>query len=154
MGEGRDRLLAANEQDRMIKEREADLLRRFDRNHDGVLDRTERSTMENDSAYRREEAALRDKQLDSQMPAILKRYDVNQDGKLDQTELRLCGTRRSVRGSIAGSAGRPGNWWSPPFITKDFPSESAALKKDDANSDGGLDASELKALARDIQRAR
>ncbi len=145
--------LAADEQGRAATEREADLVRRFDRNHDGVLDRAERFIMEKDPAYRREETVIQEKQLDAQLEAILRRYDVNQDGKLDKVELN---TLKNWALSYSQAppemlAGR--QLLLAPLITRDFFSETVILRKYDANTNGGLAASELKIFARELRKA-
>jgi hypothetical protein len=140
--------LADNDQRQAAQKREADLLRRFDRNRDGALDNAERSVMEADPAYQREEAAAKAAQLDAQADAILQRYDSNRDEKLDRTELS------TLKNLVLAYAQAPPEVMAgrtpalAPLINPDFPSETEILKKHDANADGALDGIEWKKFVR------
>ena len=146
--------LTTNDQNHKAKERQALLLAKYDRNHDGVLDQAERRAMEQDSAYQREESIAREDQLATQLPEIFKKFDSNGDSRLDREELELL--RRSVllySGAVPEIlVGR--KILLAPLLTKDFPSVDQILKKYDINKDGALDAAEFKALAADIHKGR
>jgi len=55
------------------------VLKRYDRNKNGVLDETERAKWEADTAARREKAR-------AERAAMLAKYDTNRDGKLSEEE--------------------------------------------------------------------
>jgi Ca2+-binding EF-hand superfamily protein len=110
--------------------------------------------MQADAGYQREENVLRDQQLEADLKPILKRFDVNQDGKLDESELK------TLKSQVAVFADAPPEMLAgrklplAPLIVKDFPSETAILKRYDANSDGALDGNEFKTFARELRRQR
>jgi hypothetical protein len=144
--------LAVSDQAHKANERQALLLAKYDRNHDGVLDRAERRAMEKDPAYQREAKAVQSEELDLQLQAILKRYDHNGDGRLDQTELESL--RASVRTYAAAPPGMLAGRPVPvaPLLTRSFPSVESILKKYGTGPGGTLDAAGLKTLAIDIQK--
>ena len=144
--------LAAFQEKRKVTERDAVLLAKYDRNHDGVLDKAERLAMEKDPAYLQEEKSVNDEQLEVQIGALVKKYDRNADGKLDGTELA------ELRSSVVMYSSAPPELLAgrkvpvAPLMSKNFPSVPALLKKYDVNKDGGLNATELKTLALDLQK--
>jgi len=146
--------LAASDETHKAIQRQAKLLAKYDRNHDGVLDPSERSAMERDPGYQREEKALREEQLDTQLQAIFKKYDRNGDGRLDRNELE------ALRRDVILYSGAPPEMLSgrkipvAPLLTKAFPAADALLKKYDTRHQGGLELAGLKALAKDLQARR
>jgi Ca2+-binding EF-hand superfamily protein len=146
--------LASNDEALKRNAREAALLERYDRNHDGTLDPTEREAMKKDPKFQQEEASLNLEQLDIQLAEIVKRFDRNGDGKLNREELQWL--RSSV---LVFSQADPGSLAGhkilvAPLLSKHFPSEDNLLKHYDANHDGGLDANELRLVAHDVQKDR
>jgi Ca2+-binding EF-hand superfamily protein len=146
--------LSANEQAHKAKAREAALLAKYDKNHDGVLDDNEKAQMEKDPAYQREKDAFDAEELRDQIPAIIKKFDRDNNGKLDASELE------PLRSHVMVFVDAPPEMLSrrkilvAPLISRRFPPVPALLKKYDANGDGCIDADELKKLANDLQRDR
>jgi hypothetical protein len=139
--------IAAYEDGQKNSAREKELLARYDRNHDGVLDNSEKKARAADPRFFEE-------QLATQLGEVFKKYDQNGDGKLEQEEL----TR--VRSDVLMYMGVPVELRAgrqivvQPLLTKNFPAVAELLKVFDANHDGGLDSNELKALAIAIQKKR
>jgi hypothetical protein len=132
--------------------REASLLGKYDRDHNGFLDQNERSLMERDPAYQRDQKSVREDEMNTQLAATLKRYDRNGDGKLDEGELEWLRTRVVAFSEAAPEMLKGRENLVAPFFTRNFPAVPSLLKQYDANHDGALDADELRAFARDLQK--
>lgn len=72
-------LLQAEDKDKGPAEVPPSVLKRYDKNKNGVLDDAERAKWEADNAARREKAR-------SEREAMLQKYDTNKDGKLSEEE--------------------------------------------------------------------
>ena len=108
--------------------------------------------MEKNPDYRTEQNTWNAAQLDDQLKEIMQRFDLNKDGRLDREELEHLRAQVTVFSQappemLAGHK-NPG----APLMTKNFPAVKFILQKYDVNSDGGLEANELKALVQDIQK--
>jgi Ca2+-binding EF-hand superfamily protein len=139
-------------QNQKIRQHQDWLLEKFDRNHDGVLDDGEKKAMAKSVEFQREERGYRDDLLVPQLQALVKRFDHDGDGKLSARELER------VKLAVAFFLETPSEKlerqkaYVTPVLTKSFPSVETLLNKYDINKDGALDADELKAFAKDIQR--
>jgi Ca2+-binding EF-hand superfamily protein len=107
--------------------------------------------MQRDPTYQREEKSRREAELAKQLGEIMTKFDLNGDGKLDVNELTRLHSEvvmyaEAPPGMLAGR-----KIVVLPFLTKDFPPVSVLMKKYDLNHDGGLNAGELKAFARDLK---
>jgi Ca2+-binding EF-hand superfamily protein len=143
--------ISGNDDEHKARERESVLLARYDRNNDGLLDYAEKQAMQRDPTYQREEKSRREAELAKQLGEIMTKFDLNGDGKLDVNELTRLHSEvvmyaEAPPGMLAGR-----KIVVLPFLTKDFPPVSVLMKKYDLNHDGGLNAGELKAFARDLK---
>jgi hypothetical protein len=146
--------MEANDEQAIVRQRQNRLLAKYNRNHDGVLDPSERQAMEKDPEYQRETEASTQDQLESQLRAIFKRFDANGDGLLDQNE-----PERLRRDIFVYSEFPPKMLIGrakivAPLLTKSLPVADRLLWQYDINRDGALDMGELKALANDIQKRK
>ncbi len=120
--------------------RAAELLRRFDKNHDGKLDDEEKAAaheamqaeLENDAARSRAGAPVADgtsfRELPRGIPVrVAQAFDKNHDGKLDAEELAAARKYLAQTGITAAL-------------------QAEALRRFDADGDGRLDADERRAL--------
>jgi hypothetical protein len=79
-------LSAADQDDHSRREQVREkLLAKYDTNHDGKLDASERAAMKADLAKRREE---RQERLKKNHPELFAKIDTNGDGKLEPDEIR------------------------------------------------------------------
>ena len=110
------------------------VLKRFDRNRDGVLDEGERAAWQADRDRQR---AARE----TRRAAELTRYDANHDGKLDRSERDArradAGKGRQVRAAEVAAA-----------------AEARKLARYDRNRNGVLDEDELAAATADAERRK
>jgi Ca2+-binding EF-hand superfamily protein len=131
---------------------ERSLLAKYDRDGDGVLSTAERSAMKRDPAYETQQQAISNLDLDAQITAILRQFDRSRDGKLDPEELE-----RLSRTVAVFSDAKP-EWLKgktvlvAPLLSKQFPPTASILDQFDADKDGHINETELKALARQIRK--
>lgn len=146
--------LVDNHRHHVRRQLEASLLARYDRDRDGVLNAAEQAAMKRDPAYRAGQQALADLELEAKVAAIMKRFDRDRDGRLDAAEL----TR--LHSSVALYADAKPEWLKRQtivfdiLISKRFPAPNQILEQFDADQDGHIDVSELKALATWLQSRR
>jgi Ca2+-binding EF-hand superfamily protein len=139
-----------SQQNHSFRQHEKQLLAKFDRNHDGVLDAAEKQAMKDDPEFKRIQRTLEEELLTPQIDALIRRYDRDGDGKFGRRELE--NVKNQVRSLLnLGPENFPNNKLTP-LITSDFPSVDTLLQKYDRNKDGALDASELRAFALDLQK--
>jgi Ca2+-binding EF-hand superfamily protein len=140
------------EQNHKTRQYQDRLLTKFDRNGDGVLDEDEKKAMQTSSEFQRATQAYQDDVLMPQIEALIRKYDHNKDGKLSSRELEA--VRSAVKFLVDNSSERLDRYKDilAPVLTKAFPPVEKLLKQYDANKDGALDASELKAFAEDLRR--
>jgi Ca2+-binding EF-hand superfamily protein len=144
--------LDEGEQNHKIRQHQDWLLTKFDLNHDGVLDDAEKRAMEKSSEFQREERRSREELLLPQLQALVKRYGHDGDGKLSRRELELVKARVALFLETSSERLERERAYVAPLLTKEFPSVEKLLQKYDANHDGALDVTELKAFAEDIRR--
>jgi Ca2+-binding EF-hand superfamily protein len=116
-------------------------LKKFDVNHDGVLDETEKAAWQADRAKRQ---AAREAQL----AADLAKYDANKDGKLDAAEravMKADDEKARAEKKAAQEARK---------AEKTAQAEARKLAKYDKNGNGKLDEDELAALTADEDRRK
>jgi len=145
-------LLAENEKSHKVRQYEAELLAKYDLNHDGTLDAKEKAAMERDPAYQDAAQSRNAEQLGDQIAEIMKRYDRNGDALLDRSELEILRTQVLLFVDAPPSMLAGKKILITPLLTKNFPSIDDILKKYDKNGANGLGINGLKALAQEIQK--
>jgi len=146
--------LAQNEQNHKDKMHEEELLAKYDRDHNGVLDPEEKRVMERDPGYQNERKIWNADRLENQLEKIMQRFDRNKDGKLDRGELESLKAQVTVFSQAPPEKLVGHKNPVVPLMTKKFPAVTDILQKYDVNGDGGLEAGELKMLAQDIQKGQ
>lgn len=146
--------LAENEQNHKTKAQQEQLLAKYDRNKNGLIDPDEKRVMESNPDYQREQTVQDNDQLKVQVKAIMQKFDRNGDGKLDRGELD------NLKAQVPTFSQAPPEMLSgrkilvAPLLGKNFPSVPTILKKYDANQDGSLNVGELDTLAQAVQQAK
>jgi Ca2+-binding EF-hand superfamily protein len=135
-----------NDRDRDARQREASLLARYDHDHDGKLDPSEMARMKQDPAYQQEQKPLDNSKRELQLVELMKRFDRNNDAKLDSSELDYLLNRVRVYSGVPPEVMAGSRRMVAPFAHV-LPDTTNILKDFDRDQNGGLDATELKALA-------
>jgi hypothetical protein len=136
----------------VLRQHDRGMLANYDRNHDGILDKAERKTMEDRGTFKREQKAVQKDLLDPQLEALMGRYDRDGDGKLGRQELQLVKTHVTSFLNLGPENFANKKIYVTPLLSRKFPSVDVVLSKYDLNKDGALDLGELKAFALDLQK--
>jgi len=146
--------LPQNELNHNKKMYQAELLKKYDQNHNGILDPQEQTTMEKDPDYQVKQEAWNAGQREIQLKEMMRRFDLNGDGRLDREELDR------LDGRVAAYSRPPSQMWTghniPDFsqMTEQFSAAALVLQKFDTNGNSLLEGDELKALAQDINKSQ
>ncbi len=125
---------------------------KFDRNHDGKLDESEKKVMRRDPDFTKVQKSAADKQRQFDMQQIVKTYDQDGDHKLNPAELKVM--RQHIASHLLIKKERPDfqarSRLLDPLVSDRVPPADKLLPKYDADKDDLLDAAELGVLAAEI----